>query len=251
VIGLSTSGSTSGFPTRGPQARVATTALPTRFPLRLSIWLLPGIATLLTVGPVFLQAPLVRWAPMVSALVTVPLVLLALAAARHPDPQRQQLGILLVGFAGSWVGGTLFWGWGREHPVLHLPIEAFALPLAIGGLRTRWRIGASFYLASLLGTALTDGMIALTGLMPLWPPIVQAAPETALTLLQEAARSLLHPLSLLALGLTAVWIGQLAWRLKGKDEAGQVAAATLASTVLVDGVFLGAALLAPRLSGLI
>jgi hypothetical protein len=156
-----------------------------------------------------------------------------------------------VGFAGSWLGGTLFWGWGRDHPVLHLPIEAFALPLAIGGLRTRWRIGAAFYLASLLGTALTDGMIALTGLMPLWPPIVQAAPETAVTLLQQAARSLLHPLSLLALALTAAWIGQLAWRLKGGDEAGQVAAATLVSTVLVDGVFLGAALLAPKLSGLI
>ncbi len=241
MIGLPTSGTTSGLSTHAPREPV----------LRLSDWLLPGIATLLTVGPVFVQAPLVRWAPMASALVTVLLLLLALAATRHPDPERQRLGVLLVGFAGSWLGGTLFWGWGREHPVLHLPIEAFALPLAIGGLRTRWRIGAAFYLASLLGTALTDGMIALTGLMPLWPPIVQAAPETAVVLLQEAARGLLKPLSLLALALTATWIGQLAWRLKADDEAGRVAAATLASTVLVDGVFLGAALLAPRLSGLI
>ncbi len=241
MIGLPTSVTTSGLSTHAPQAP----GLP------LTGWLLPGIATLLTVGPVFVQAPLVRWAPMVSALVTVPLLLLALAATRHPDPERQRLGVLLVGFAGSWLGGTLFWGWGREHPVLHLPIEAFALPLAIGGLRTRWRIGAAFYLSSLLGTALTDAMIALTGLMPFWPPIVQAAPEPAVVLLQEAARSLLKPLSLLALALTSAWIGQLAWRLKAGDEAGRVAAATLASTVLVDGVFLGAALLAPRLSGLI
>jgi hypothetical protein len=188
---------------------------------------------------------------MVSALVTVPLLLLAVAAARHPDPERQRLGVLLVGFAGSWLGGTLFWGWGREHPVLHLPIEAFALPVAIGGLRTPWRIGAAFYLSSLLGTALTDGMIALTGLMPLWPPVVLASPETAVVLLQQAARNLLHPIPLLALTLTAAWIGQLAWRLKVGDEAGQVAASTLASTVLVDGVFLASALLAPRLSGLI
>lgn len=246
--GLLTSGSTTG----GLPARVPAAPPSTQPPLLLrSRGTLPWIAALLTVGPVFLQAPLVRWAPMVSALVTVPLLLLAVAAARHPDPERQRLGVLLVGFAGSWLGGTLFWGWGREHPVLHLPIEAFALPVAIGGLRTPWRIGAAFYLSSLLGTALTDGMIALTGLMPLWPPVVLASPETAVVLLQQAARNLLHPIPLLALALTAAWIGQLAWRLKAGDEAGQVAASTLASTVLVDGVFLAAALLAPRLSGLI
>lgn len=252
MIGLPTSGSTRDLLSRGPRARVVTAPpSPRPLPRHLSGWVLPGVAALLTVGPVFVQAPLVRAAPMVSALITAPLLLLALAAARHPSPDQQRLGLLLVGFAGSWLGGTLFWGWGRNHPVLHLPIEAFALPLAIGGLRTRWRIGAAFYLASLLGTALTDGMIALTGLMPLWPPIVQAAPETAMSLLQQAALNLLSPLPLLALALTAAWIGTLAWRLKGGDEAGQVAAATLASTVLVDGVFLGAALLAPGLSGLI
>jgi hypothetical protein len=171
--------------------------------------------------------------------------------ARHSDPDRQRLGVLLVGFAGSWLGGSLFWGWCREHPALHLPIEAFALPLALGGLRTRWRIGASFYLASVLGTALTDALIALTGLMPLWPPVVQASPEAAEILLQQAARSLLHPTSLLALALTGTWIAQLAWKLQAGDAAARVAAATLASTLLVDGLFFGAALLAPRLSGLI
>jgi hypothetical protein len=215
------------------------------------------LAALLTVGPVFLQAPLVRCSPMAAVMVTIPLLLAGLTAARHPDPLRQELGAMLVGFAGSWLGGSLFWGWGRAHPALHLPIEAFALPLAIGGLATRWRGGAAFYLASLLGTALTDGMIALTGLMPLWPPIVQADPETAVVLLQQAASTLLHPLSLLALAITAAWIVQLAWRLKttdplkAADSARLVAASTLASTVVVDGVFLGAALLAPRLSGLI
>ncbi|MEB3335146.1 MAG: DUF3120 domain-containing protein [Cyanobacteriota bacterium] len=214
-------------------------------------WVLPGIASILTLGPVFLQAPLVRLAPMVAIYATAPLVLVALACVRHPNPGRQRLGLLLVGFAGSWLGGTLFWGWCREHPLWHLPIEAFALPLAIGGLGTRWRIGAWFYLASLLGTALTDGLIALTGLMPLWPPVVQASPAAAAALLREAAQSLFQPSSLLPLALAGAWILHLARQLQRGDEARRVAAATLACTLLVDGVFLGVALLAPQLSGLI
>ena len=241
-----------GLPTSSLPARLLPAQPPAQPTLTLPTgWVLPGVAALLTIGPVFLQAPLVRLAPMASALCTVPLLLLALIWARHPDPDRQRLGVLLVGFAGSWLGGSLFWGWGRDHPFLHIPIEAFALPLAVGGLRTRWRIGAWFYLASLLGTALTDGLIALTGLMPLWPPVVQASPEAAAMLLQQAARTLLHPSSLLALTLTGVWIAHLAWRLRAGDEARRVAAATLASTLLVDGLFFGAALLAPQLSGLI
>ncbi len=212
---------------------------------------LPTIAALLTLGPVFLQAPLVRIAPMASTLATIPLLVMALALARQADPTRQRFGILLVGFAGSWLGGSLFWGWGREYPVWHLPIEAFALPLAIGGLQTRWRLGAWFYLASLLGTAVTDGVIALTGLMPLWPLVVQAPPVAAASLLQEAAQSLLHPGPLLALALASGWILLLARRLQTGDDAQRAAAATLASTLLVDGLFLATALLAPHFSGLI
>ncbi|MFN9545940.1 MAG: DUF3120 domain-containing protein [Cyanobacteriota bacterium] len=241
-----------GSSTSNLQARCLPAQPPTDPSLTLpSGWVLPGIAVLLTLGPVFLQAPLVRLAPMAAALGTAPLLFLALALARQADPDRQRLGVLLVGFAGSWLGGSLFWGWCREHPVLHLPIEAFALPLALGGLRTRWRLGAWFYLASLLGTALTDGLIALTGLMPFWPSVVQAAPTAAAPLLQQAARTLLHPVPLLALALSGAWIVQLARQLQAGDAARQVAAATLASTLLVDGLFLGAALLAPQISGLI
>jgi hypothetical protein len=102
-----------------------------------------------------------------------------------------------------------------------------------------------------LGTALTDALIALTGLMPLWPPIVQASPEAAALLLQRAARTLLNPASLLALALTGTWIVRLSLWLQAGDQARRVAAATLATTLVVDGLFLGAALLAPGLSGLI
>lgn len=212
---------------------------------------LPGLAAFLTLGPVFLQAPLVRVAPMAATLVTVPLLLLALTLASQRDPARQHLGMLLVGFAGSWLGGSLFWGWCRAYPFWHLPIEAFALPLAIGGLQTRWRIGAWFYLASLMGTALTDGLIAATGLMPLWPQVVEAAPEAAASLLQQAGQTLLQPIPLGALALTSWWILQLARLLWAGDQARRIASAALTCTLLVDGLFLGASLLAPQLSGLI
>lgn len=214
-------------------------------------WRLTAFAAFLTLGPVFLQAPLVRFAPMAAAFTTVPLLLGALVLAFHRDPERQRLGMLLVGFTGSWLGGSLFWGWCRSYPFWHLPIEGFALPLALGGLRTRWRMAAWFYLASLLGTAVTDGLIAANGLMPLWPQVVQAPPEAAATLLQGAARVLIHPLPLLTLALAGGWILQLARQLWEGDEARRMAAAALASTVLVDGIFFGAALLAPHLSGLI
>jgi hypothetical protein len=238
---------TSSLPALSPPAQ-ATEAFTLAVP---KLFGLSGIAALLTIAPVFLQAPLVRWAPMATTLCTIPLVLLALALVRHPDPARQRLGLLLVGFAGSWLGGSLFWGWCRAHPFLHVPIEGFALPLALGGLGTRWRLGASFYLASLLGTALTDALIAITGLMPLWPPVVAAPPEAAALLLREAAQALLHPVPLMALALAAFWMVRLARKLWTGDAGGKVAAAALASTLLVDGLFFAAALLAPRFSGLI
>lgn len=210
-----------------------------------------ALAAFLTLGPVFLEAPLVRIAPMAAILATAPLLLMALALTRRPAPGRQAAGFLLVGFVGSWLGGALFWGWFRAYPFWHLPIEGFALPLALGGLRSRWRLGAWFYLASFLGTAITDGLIAATGLMAFWPPVVLAPPGAATELLRDAADSLLHPVPLLILALGGGWIAQLAHQLWAGDGARRVAAAALASTLAVDGLFLLAALLAPRLSGLI
>jgi hypothetical protein len=158
---------------------------------------------------------------------------------------------LLVGFSGSWLAGCLFWGWGRLHPLWHLPIEAFALPLAVAGLGGRWRLAGAFYLASLLGTAATDAAIALTGLMPLWPQVLMAPADQAPLLLREAGETLLSPsnLGLLIAFATALILAcQILWK---RDAITRVAAVTLATTLVVDGCFLTAALLAPRLSGLI
>ena len=115
----------------------------------------------MVVLPVFLQAPWVRIHPFSAVLFTA--VFLSIGVNLHFTcrGRLQDVGSLLVGFSGSWLAGCLFWGWMRAHPLLHLPIEAFALPLALTGLNGRWRLAAGFYLASLVGTACTDLMLSL------------------------------------------------------------------------------------------
>ena len=169
-----------------------------------------------------------------------------------------QSGTLLVGFSGSWLAGTLFWGWLRMHPVLHLPVEAIALPLAIGGLNSRWKLSCSFYLASLLGTAITDITMALTGVMSFWPEVVNATSNEAPLLLNEAAKLVLQPTSLLILVSATgfvIWMAKQLWTQAAKpsesQEAWKVAAAVLSTTLLIDALFLLLSLSVPSLSGLI
>jgi hypothetical protein len=209
------------------------------------------VAVGLVAVPVFLQAPLVRAAPLAAALCTVPLVATGVLLERYGQGEWQRLGPLLVGFSGSWLGGCLFWGWFPVHPILHLPLEACALPLAVAGLKGRWRLAGAFYLASLLGTAATDLAIAACGLMPLWPPVLTASLEEAPLLLQRAGELVLEPANLvIVLALAALLLQgcSLLWRRGG---IARISAATLATTLAVDGLFLAAALGAPRLSGLI
>lgn len=206
---------------------------------------------LLVTLPVFVQAPWVRHAPFSAALFTVVLLATGLALAQHDRPAVREFGELLVGFSGSWLGGALFWGWARLHPLCHLPVEAFALPLAIGGLRSRWGLACGLYLGSLLGTAATDAVIAATGLMPLWPQALAAEANQATELLHQAATTVLQPAPLLLIGITAVALIQLSRRLWRLGPVARVAGAAIATTLVVDGLFLAAALAAPQLSGLI
>ena len=215
-------------------------------------WLLPLGGALLVALPVFLQAPWVRLAPFSAALFTAPLLMLALTLESRRSQHWQTIGTLLVGFSGSWLGGCLFWGWFRLHPLWHLPIEAFALPLALGGLRGRWRLAASFYLASLLGTACTDAVMAITGVMSSWTGVLQAPIEQAPALLQQAALRVLQPLPLAVTLLTGTGMSALCrcyWN--HPDPAWRLGASAVATTLAVDGLFLAAALWAPQLSGLI
>lgn len=212
---------------------------------------LQRLAALLVTLPVFVQAPLVHAHPLLATLLTVPLLAAGVMLGLSRVSDRARLGALLVGFAGSWLCGSLFWGWCRLHPLWHLPIEALALPLALGGLRSRWRWAGAFYLASLVGTAATDGAMALTGVMPLWPQVVAAAPEAAMQLLQQAASQLLSPFNLGLIGAFAACLGALGVWLWQQQSLGKLAAITVLTTLGVDGIFLLLALGAPGWSGLI
>ena len=212
---------------------------------------LTSLAVVLVALPVFVQAPLVHAQPMVAALLTAPLLAVGIVLGLSPVPGRAQVGALLVGFAGSWLCGSLFWGWLRLHPLLHLPIEALALPLALAGLRSRWQLAGAFYLASLIGTAATDAAMALCGLMPLWPGVLAADPGSALALLQNAALLVLTPANLtvvVGFALALLGLGLGLWR---RGDTARVAAATLITTLAVDALFLLLALAAPAWSGLI
>ena len=210
----------------------------------------------MVVLPVFLQAPWVRLNPFSATLFTGVLIAAGLVMHRSRSQSVSDVGSLLVGFSGSWLAGCVFWGWLRAHPVLHLPVEAFAVPVALGGLQGRWRLAATFYLSSLVGTACTDLAMAATGVMQFWPTVVTASLDHAPLLLHQAGLHLLQPLPLLTLLLAAVlvlmaglWLNRKAGKCIG--EAGGMAAAVLITTLWVDGLFLFSALLQPGLSGLI
>ena len=206
---------------------------------------------LLVALPVFLQAPWVRLAPVTATLFTAALLTAGILLERQSRSWYGEAGSLLVGFSGSWLAGCLFWGWCRLHPIWHLPIEAFALPLALAGLRSRWRLGCALYLGSLLGTAATDAAIAATGLMPLWPQVLAAAPADAALLLQQAGQRVLEPDCLALVITAAILLVQACRWLWWRGQSARVASTALATTLAIDGLFLAAALLAPRLSGLI
>jgi hypothetical protein len=135
-------------------------------------------------------------------------------------------------------------------------VEAFALPVALGGLQGRWRLAATFYLSSLVGTACTDLAMAATGVMQFWPAVVTASLNQAPLLLHQAGLHLLQPLPLATLLISAVLVlmagSHLSKNSRGfTGDAGSMAAAVLITTLWVDGLFLLSALLQPGLSGLI
>merc|ERR1712070_149704 len=148
---------------------------------------------------------------------------------RSSTGQRADLGALLVGFSGSWLAGCVFWGWLRAHPVLHLPIEAFALPMALGGLQGRWRLAATFYLSSLVGTACTDLAMAATGVMQFWPAVVTASLNQAPLLLHQAGMHLLQPLPLITLVISAVLVLSAGRRLSKNSSGFAVDAGSMAA----------------------
>ena len=212
---------------------------------------LTWLAALLVALPVFVQAPWVRETPFGATLFTLPLLASGILLQRRGSGIWISIGALLVGFSGSWLGGSLFWGWFRDQPLWHLPIEAFALPLALTGLRSPWRLACGFYLGSLAGTAATDLVMALSGVIQRWPAVVNGSLDEAPRLLHEAGLSLMHPQPLALILAAGLVLSLICRQLQQGREAHRIAASALATTLAVDGLFLAAALVAPRLSGLI
>lgn len=104
-----------------------------------TFWVAVGLVSL----PVFFQAPLVRAFPFFSLILTGLWFFLGVSLNRQA---RWELwGDLLIGFSWSWLAGTLYWGWLRWEPMLHLPVEAVGLPIVAVCLTRNWsRVGSYF-----------------------------------------------------------------------------------------------------------
>ncbi|NJM76805.1 MAG: DUF3120 domain-containing protein [Acaryochloridaceae cyanobacterium RU_4_10] len=215
-------------------------------------WGLFGVAAFLVSIPVFVQAPLVRQWPWTSLFLTLGWVALGYALRRKATTALY--GDLILGFSLSWLAGSIYWGWFRWEPLVHLPIEAIAVPVAIWAIvRQRYWVGALFYLGSLWGTAVTDLYFYVVHLIPYWRQVMQIEPEGAFPILREALQHMQTPWGILWVGLLVSVLcvsGLLPFTqlnvFKG-DRTGLhwwVFSGAVMSTLLVDGLFWLAARLA-------
>ena len=144
------------------------------------------------------------------------------------------------------------------YPILHIPVEAVALPLAFVGLGTKWKIGSSFYIASLFGTAITDITIFLTGIMDQWKEVISADSDSAPFILKSTSESLIQFKSLSII----VFVGLILWLISKEifnsanansinGKALLVTSYVIQTTLIVDGIFIFLAIIEPTLSGLV
>jgi hypothetical protein len=204
-------------------------------------WWVFAVAAFLVTVPVFIQAPLVRAFPWLSLGATGLLVWLSLRLKQHPT--LSVWGNLLLGFSWTWLAGSLYWGWLRWEPFLHLPVEALGLPFAFVDLRKgENKVGNWFYLGSLFGTAVTDVYFYLVKLIPHWRQLMQLDlsldPALAKPVLHSAVAQIQTPWGgicaaglvtlLLLVGCLPLRKAQLHWWAFG---------GAVLSTILVDGLF--------------
>lgn len=203
------------------------------------------VAAFLVSVPVFFQAPLVRSLPWLSLLLTGVLALFMRSLWQQPDTRG--LGDLMAGFTLTWLAGSIYWGWFRWQPLLHLPIEALALPLALWGIwRVKNPIAHWFYLGSLLGTALTDLYFYLVGLIPHWRQLMVAPPAQAPDILNAALQKMQTSWGIgcaIAVVSLLIVVGTVPLMRSPRLHHWAFSGAVL-TTVLVDGLFLVAAIAA-------
>ena len=208
--------------------------------------------------PIFVQAPWVRLEPISALCFTFVIVLVAIVLNRKGSNKWFIVSSLLLGISGSWLGGCLFWGWLSPFPILHIPVEAVVLPIALIGLGTNWKIGSSFYISSLFGTAVTDITIFLIGIMDQWREVISADSESAPLILQKTSENLIQikSLSIIAFVALIIWfiskeIFDSATINTTNGKALLVFGYVIQTTLIVDGIFIVLAILQPTLSGLV
>ena len=199
------------------------------------------VAAFLVSVPVFIQTPLVRSFPEISLLLTGGWVWLGIILLKRP--QTQIWGDLTLGFSWSWLAGSIYWGWWRWEPLIHLPIEAIGVPFACWCLWRGWgKIGNWFYLGSLLGTAITDLYFYLTGLIPYWRQLMQVEPSLAGSIFQSALAQIHTPWGISWAVVLVNAIVAVGWRALQRAELHWWAfAGAVLSTILVDSLFFIAA----------
>ncbi|NJR65249.1 MAG: DUF3120 domain-containing protein [Leptolyngbyaceae cyanobacterium CRU_2_3] len=187
--------------------------------------------------PVFFQAPLVRALPWLSLALT--LAWLWLSLALRDRPVTALWGDLLLGFTWTWLAGSIYWGWLRWEPLLHLPIEAMGLPFAwLCLMLGKDKVGNWFYLGSLFGTAITDVYFYLVNLIPQWRQLMVAEPDLVQPIFQSALMQIQTPWGIgcaLVLGLILLTVGVVPLRSRQFHWWGFSGA--VFSTILVDGIF--------------
>lgn len=195
----------------------------------------------LVVVPVFFQAPLVRSLPWFSLTLTGSWLMAGISLISRINSKLW--GDLLIGFTWTWLAGSVYWGWFRWEPFIHMPIESLGIPIVlILLLQGRGRVGSYFYLGSLLGTAVTDLYIYWVNLVPFWRQVMLVDPEWVPVLLREAASTLQNPAAvarglILALGLLVVGLIPL----RSKQVCWWAFSGAVLSTLIVDVLFLTSA----------
>ena len=222
-------------------------------PIALRLW-----SSFFVILPIFVQAPWVRFQPISALCATFIILFVAFLLSSKEGDKWFIVGSLLLGVSGSWLGGCLFWGWLSAYPILHIPVEAVALPLAMVGLGTKWKIGSSFYISSLFGTAITDITIFFTGIMDQWKEVITADSENAPLILQKTSENLIHfkSLSIIVLAALILWfiskeIFNVANVNSTNGQAFLVSSYVIQTTLIVDGIFIFLAIIQPKLSGLV